>query len=188
MPSGPWPSALFPSKELCLGFYKTGTFPLFPSLPSLDLPGFAPPVCFPPERAEDSFLISKPHPAWRPPTRGCLLSLPLLCLLPSSTSFSPCFSTLLPSHPSVSLLLSPPSLLCQHHSGKTSLHVFPLHHPLYNWPPAPTTFLDALAKVTSSALVATSKWTLQPISCLACQSLTLLAKPCFVERFPFSNS
>lgn len=95
MPSGPWPSALFPSKELCLGFYKTGTFPLFPSLPSLDLPGFAPPVCFPPERAEDSFLISKPHPAWRPSTRGCLSSLSHSCVCsplppPSRPASPPC--------------------------------------------------------------------------------------------------
>lgn len=177
MPSGPWPSALFPSQEPCLRFYKTGTFPLLPSLPSLNLPGFAPPVSFPPERAEDSFLISKPHPAWRPSTEGCLSSLSHSCVCsPLPPPSCPCFPA------------TWPSLHCQHHSGKTSLHVFPLHSPLYDWPPAPTTFLDALAKVTSSALVATSKRTLQPISCLACQSLTLLAKPSFVERFPFSNS
>ena len=108
MSPGPWPCALFPSQELCLGFYKTGTFPL---LPSLELPGFAPPVSFPPERAEDSFLISKPHPAWRPPTRGCLSSPTpafaplfhlLLALLLYPATFSPfCFPATRPAVPSL---------------------------------------------------------------------------------------
>lgn len=178
MPSGPWPSALFPSQEPCLRFYKTGTFPLLPSLPSLDLPSFAPPVSFAPERAEDSFLISKPHPAWRPSTEGCLSSL---------------------SHSCICSPLPPPSCLC-----------FPATWPAL--PSLPTPFRkDQSTHIPSASLplrLASSPYHLSrcpcqgyqqcpcchiqadtsAVSCLACQSLTLLAKPSFVARFPFSNS
>lgn len=56
-----WPSGPSSSLKSCVSdFAKTGIFLFFLSflLFSSDLPlGFAPPVCFPPERAEDSFLI-----------------------------------------------------------------------------------------------------------------------------------
>lgn len=144
--------------------------PLLPSLPSPDLPACAPPAPFPPEGAEkDSSFVSNPPPSWGTSQQR----LPLLCLLlaqvPCSSACPP-FTATIPERPVHTSFCIPPSAV-----GFSPLLPPPtsLAHSCQGYRQCPCCQFEA---------------TLQPVSWLACQPLTLWTKPSFVDRFPSSSS